>query len=96
MLTRHAHLIDVTVARGLVTFHGPIAVDEIDCPSEIIARILGVQLVRSKLTVYKEDAVLIQMDHEGNSRSTRAILQKAIPIDRPNRDKALFQSPNHP
>ena len=62
MLTRHAHLIDVTVARGLVTFHGPIAVDEIDCPSEIIARILGVQLVRSKLTVYKEDAEIDQTD----------------------------------
>ena len=51
-----AHLIDVTVARGLVTLHGPIVVDEIDYLPKIIARIPGVQRVRCRLTVYKEDA----------------------------------------
>ena len=56
MLTRHAHLIDVTVARGLVTLQGPIVVDEIDYLPKIIAHIPGVQRVRSRLTVYKEDA----------------------------------------
>ena len=56
MLTRHAHLIDVTVARGLVTLQGPIVADEIDYLPKIIAHIPGVQRVRSRLTVYKEDA----------------------------------------
>ena len=72
MLSRHAHLIDVTVARGLVTLHGPIVVDEIDYLPKIIARIPGVQRVRSRLTVYKEDA---EIERSYETRSGISSLQ---------------------
>lgn len=77
MLTRHAHLIDVTVAHGLVTLHGPIVVDEIDYLPKIIARVPGVQRVRSKLMVYKEDA---EIDRSYETRSGASSLQDVVPM----------------
>lgn len=76
MLTRHAHLIDVTVARGLVTLHGAIVVDEIDYLSKIIARVPGVQRVRSNLMVYREDA---EIDRSHETRPGAPSLPDVVP-----------------
>jgi hypothetical protein len=52
MLARHPDLIDVSVHHGDVTLRGPIAADEIDYLSKIIARVAGVQKLRNLLKVY--------------------------------------------
>ena len=95
MLSRHAHMIEVTVQRGCVTLQGPIVADEVQYLSKIIAVIPGVKKVHNRLKEYPSDEEIPKERNHPPPAASPDLKSMGV-ISQATNCSATAPAPNHP